>query len=186
VSDAASDTWVVPSGLAVRLGVRVGVLALLLFGRDEVDDEDHLAPDDLGDGSLGAQDPRLVAAKPALEEVDVPVGGERVQLVVPVSAEEAVGASAAVERVVALAARDVVRPLVPGRAIVPVAAVHLIAVRSAVQTIWAVATCDEVVAAPAVDEVGTKRPFARTLLTFAHDGERVLAGADASRRGGFP
>ena len=100
--------------LAVRLRVDVGVLALVLVGRDLDDYIDRLAADDLCPCPLLAQDPGLVSARPALQQVDVAIGSERVQLVVPVSAEDAVGTPAAVQGIPALTARDVIGTLVAG------------------------------------------------------------------------
>src|SRR5688572_22837772 len=73
VSDTVSDTWIVPNGLALRLGVRVRVLALVLIRRDDVHEIDDLAADDLRASALGSQDPRFVAAEPTAKEVDVAV-----------------------------------------------------------------------------------------------------------------
>ena len=79
------------SSLPVRLGVRVGVLAFVLVGSGRVDDEDDLAADELRARALRAQHPGLVVSWPAVQQVRIAIGGERVQLVVPAGAEQAIG-----------------------------------------------------------------------------------------------
>lgn len=89
--------------LSVRFRVRVRVLTFLLVGREHVDEVHLLAPDDPRTRSLGAEHPGLVVSTPAVHDVRLAVGCERVQLVVATSAEDAVGAPAAEQGVLTVA-----------------------------------------------------------------------------------
>ena len=100
-----SDPWTVLLGLRVRLGVGVRVLALVLICGRAVHDDNRLAADELCAQALRPQYPGLVVPGAAVEEVGIAVGGERVEFVVSAAPEDPVGPPAAVERVVAPAAR---------------------------------------------------------------------------------
>src|SRR5688572_33141414 len=84
--------------LAVRFRVRLGNLALGLFCRRCVDEDDLLAGDEDGARPLRAQDIGAVAPEPAVEEVALPVRGERVELVAAEATDYGVCAPAAGHR----------------------------------------------------------------------------------------
>jgi len=128
------------------------VNGVLICGR-RFDDLDLLASHDVRARPLGAEHESLVVTRAAVQKIRIAVGCERVQFVVPGSAEHAIGTPAAEERVVTLVARHGIRSSVARGAVVPVPAEHLVGVGAAVESVVAISARHDVVSTPAVHEV---------------------------------
>src|SRR5436190_19601173 len=133
------------SALAVRLGVRVGVLARLLIRRRRDLDEHLLAAADRRRRALRVQDEGGVVARPAAEEIGLAVRSERMEHVVARTSVQPVRSPASVQRVVPAAAAHGVVTAVTGEPIIAVAAGESIVVGAAIDAVVPVSARRQVV-----------------------------------------